>query len=72
LATHILARVGRLDLLQAVPFVPSDFRARRPRHCALRNTALEREGIHPRHWRDALGHYLTSLGLRVGTVSVDH
>jgi dTDP-4-dehydrorhamnose reductase len=62
LAAHILARLGRPDLLQAVPFVPADFRAIRPKHCALRNSALEREGIHTRCWRDALEHYLSSLG----------
>jgi dTDP-4-dehydrorhamnose reductase len=58
LAAHILDRVGRPDLLQAVPFVPSDFRAIRPRHCALANRRLEREGLRPLHWRAALDEYL--------------
>lgn len=58
LAAHILERVGRPDLLQAVPFVPSDFRAIRPRHCALANRRLESEGLQPLHWQAALDEYL--------------
>jgi dTDP-4-dehydrorhamnose reductase len=58
LAAHVLERVGRPDLLQAVPFVPSEYRAVRPRHCALANRRLGREGLAPLHWRAALDHYL--------------
>jgi dTDP-4-dehydrorhamnose reductase len=63
LASYILARLGCLDLLQAAPVLASRFQAIRPRHCALQNVALAREGIFTRHWRDALDHYLDSLNL---------
>ena len=58
LAAHILERLGRPDLLHAVPFVPSDFRAIRPRHCALANRKLEHEGLQPLDWRAALDEHL--------------
>jgi dTDP-4-dehydrorhamnose reductase len=62
LATHILERVGRPDLLQAVPFVPTAYRAIRPRHCALANQKLEREGLKPLGWQAALDDYLLVSG----------
>ena len=62
LAAHVLASVGRPDLLRAVPFVPSGFRAVRPRHCALANHKLENLGLQPLHWKTALDDYLGRLG----------
>jgi dTDP-4-dehydrorhamnose reductase len=59
LAAHILQRVGRPDLLQPIPFANSAPGATRPRHCALANQRLEREGLQPLHWRTALDDYLT-------------
>ena len=61
LAAHVLARVGRPDLLQPVSFVPSGFRAVRPQHCALANQKLERLGLQPLHWKVALNDYLGRL-----------
>jgi len=62
LAAHILERSGRSDLLRAVPFVPSDFRAIRPRQCALANNKLEHLGLRPLHWRASLDEYLAGRG----------
>jgi dTDP-4-dehydrorhamnose reductase len=62
LAAHILERLGRPELLRSVPFTPSDYRAHRPKHCALANLRLEREGLQVLHWRVAVDDYLGRIG----------
>lgn len=59
LARHVLARLGRPDLLVPVSFDPSAFRAPRPRQCALSHDKLAAAGARVRPWKDAVDHYLS-------------
>lgn len=61
LALHVLARLGRADLLRPVPFVAAAHRAARPRYCALSIRKLEEAGAQVRPWKAAADHYLSRM-----------
>jgi dTDP-4-dehydrorhamnose reductase len=59
----IASLLRRPDLLEATSFVPANYRAGRPRHCALASDKLA-PFYRTRTWRDALADYVGRLAGR--------
>ena len=63
-AERVLAAVGRLDLLERVPFVAQPNRAARPKNCTMSSAKLcGAVPAVPRRWSEALSDYLARGGV---------
>jgi len=59
IATQILARIGKAELLESVRFANATHKAARPRNCAMSSEKLKGVGVATRAWSDALADYLS-------------